>query len=449
MRVSRAVLPAVSCVLLSLVTLKVSGRAAADTPPATPTVCAVSDPGASFSIDMTAAGGEATYPLKDPIPSGATGIRVSWLTEQLLMQPNASAPVEPKPLPFALGYCGPDPHNKAQPLTQYLAPGSDLSALAGADAIVILFVPNEPGRVTRYLKLEWTDSASKPQTMSYKVTGNGGIPDYAKYSRYKLWAYMGYTYLRSQNDKDSFAELLLRTETRWVDERIALKQHHHSRYDQAVRTGELCDADNKNCGSAKFGIVRIYGEAGLTGTIAVATGGSLKQTEIGTTQAFGGNIGLGFGYTRLVSSLRSTDTSAVSVLFVPRLAITSHPAATGANSNSAFTSFDYSANIRIENEPSLDDKVQAGNFEGAYSEFGLGESEQFSRKKVLRLRYDGLLPIPSGSDLLRFALRLQIDAPRPFANKNGTPDNLSNETRLSALFNIDLLALGKRISGTK
>ncbi|HEX7678260.1 MAG TPA: hypothetical protein VF713_09060, partial [Thermoanaerobaculia bacterium] len=276
-----------------------------------------------------------------------------------------------------------------------------------------------------------------------KVTVNSSVPDYASDARYKLWVYTGYTFMRSQNNfSDSYAELLVRVETRWVDERIAFKQkqdHPPPGY-TAPKTPPTA-----------FGIVRIYGEAGLTGTTAAATGGAGNQTTIGgVSQAFGGNFGLGFGYTRLVSHLQPTDTSAFSVLFVPRLGMTSHPAATGADPNSAFTAFDYSANIRIENEPSLDDKVKAGNFEGAYSEFGVGESEQFSRKKFPRLRYDGLLPIPGGTDLFRFALRLQINAPRPFTSKKPDPtDNLANEIRISALFNIDLLQLGKRIAGNK
>jgi len=100
--------------------------------------------------------------------------------------------------------------------------------------------------------------------------------------------------------------------------------------------------------------------------------------------------------------IRPEDTSAFSWLFVPRLGLTSIPAQTG-HPETAFTAYDYSANVRIENEPSLDDKMKAGNFEGGYFEFGFGESERFSRKKFPRLRADGYLPIAGGSDLFRFA----------------------------------------------
>jgi hypothetical protein len=504
-------LPAALCVALSLVTVIASGTAAAADSPSS-NVCGTSPLGAGDSIEMTAIGGEAKYSLQNPIPNGAKSINAGWLTEQLLMQPNASAPAQPtpdlKPFPFTLGFCGPDPNDPSKPLTKYFVFGSKLDELASAEKIVINFVSNEAGKFERYLELTWKADdkpETKPTMKRYKVTVNSGVPDYANDSRYKLWAYTGYTYLRSQNDfKDSFAELLLRFETRWSDARIALKHNHPDIYAEAARTGHRCDSFDEDkwqkkkcllcrifgsligpqptdsaakpkkpnfpddCPAATFGIMRIYGEAGITGTTATAAGSTPSNTTIGgTTEGFAGSTGIGFGRTRLVTAIRPTDTRAFSYLFVPRLGINSIPAATDANGkpltddkgkliSPAFTAFDYSASFRIENEPILlDDTLQAGNFEGAYSEIGVGESQQFTHKRFPRLRFDGLLPVPGGSDIFRFAIRLQVDAPLPFSNRKTytvdkiTTDNMGNEIRISALFNIDLLALGKRIAGNK
>jgi hypothetical protein len=466
---------------------------------------------------MTAVGGEATYSLQNPAKGmNPKSIKAGWLTEHLLMLPNASAAAQPvsdsKPFPFTLGFCGPDPKDKTKPLSQYFVFSDDLSALASAETIIIRFVPNEVGSFVRYLELQWNKPDDAKVTIKrFKVTGNASVPDYASDSRYKLWAYTGYTYLRSKNNfKDSFAELLTRFETRWLDERIAMMKHHPNSYAAAVRSGRRCDgirtrdsryvnklrkrvqvlseraekskdpddiqdlaaaneqlasAEDQDCPTAKFSIVRIYGEAGLTGTAAVATASpdTPNQTTIGgITRAFSGSAGFGIGKTVLVSSVRSTDTSAFSAMGVLRLGMITVPGATDSQGNplkddkgnplpdSSFSAFSYTLSFRLENEPSLDDKLKAGNFEGAYAEIGFGESEQFSRKKYPRLRFDGLLPIPSGSDLFRFALRLQIDAARPFAKgKSDQPSNLANEIRISALFNMDLLQLGRRIAGNK
>jgi hypothetical protein len=456
----RTVLLCVTCVLLSFLAVGAFGQ----------TVCTSTNLGAGTSIEMpTVVGGEATYTLDNPIgkTKTATDIKVSWPPE-----PNASPAANIKPFPFTLGSCGPDPLATTKPLTQYFAPGSDFAELKTAEAIVIRFVPNDSGSFARYLRLTWKESGQE-KTQTYKVTGNAGIPDYAKDARYKIWAYTGFTFLRSQNDfSDSFAELLLRVETRWTDARIAMKHNQPDLYEKIINRGTRCNDDPtpdgpitlgsgvpRKCGSASFGIVRLYGEAGLTGTTASSTGATVG-TIGGAQESFAGGFGVGFGYTRLVTFLRDEDTSAFSLLFVPRLGIKSVPAQTG-KPETAFTAYDYSANIRIENEPRLyskldpDDKIKAGNFEGAYFEFGFGESEQFSRKKFPRLRVDGYLPIPSNSDLFRFAMRLQVDAPRPFAtaktDSTVTPpkprDNLGNEIRISALFNINLLELGKRMAG--
>ncbi|HEX7677095.1 MAG TPA: hypothetical protein VF713_03150, partial [Thermoanaerobaculia bacterium] len=79
-------------------------------------------------IEMTAIGGEAKYSLPNPIPKGAKSINAGWLTEQLLMLPNASAPAQPapdsNPFPLTLGFCGPDPNDPSKPLTKYFVFGS-------------------------------------------------------------------------------------------------------------------------------------------------------------------------------------------------------------------------------------------------------------------------------------------------------------------------------------
>src|SRR4051812_733672 len=211
-----------------------SGTAASGTAAAgdTSVGCAVSPPGANGSIEMTAVGGEATYSLSNPL-KGAKSIKASWLPKQaLLTVPNATAPAQPisesKPFPFTLGFCGPDPKDPKKPLSQYFVFTDDLSALASAETIIIRFVPNEVGSFERYLELQYNNATdqqgTKPAIKRYDVIGNAGAPDYANDARYKIWAYTGFTFLRSQNDfSDSFAELLLRVETRWTDARIAMK----------------------------------------------------------------------------------------------------------------------------------------------------------------------------------------------------------------------------------
>jgi hypothetical protein len=496
-------------------------------PPPTPqptdtssSVCLASNPGASDSIEMTAVGGEATYSLQNPMKGTKSSItNVSWLTKHELqqMQPNATAPFQPisdsKPFPFKLRYCGPNPNDSTKPLIKELVFGSNLQDFASAETIIIDFVSKEVGRLTQYLQLQWKPDGKTDTTKRYEVTVKSDAPDYANDSRYKLWAYTGYTYLRSKNDfHDGFAELLMRFETRWLDERIAMFDHNEDLYNEAVQSGHRCDRSREinklrkevsqklteaqenettaavnalnaanqkladarrlakatgDCPTATFWIVRGYGEAGLTGTAVVASSSQNQpnQTEIGgVTQAFGGGVGLGIGKTLLVSRVKETDTRAFSILLLPRLGMISIPAATDPTThnpipNTAFSAFNYSLNFRFENEQALtkedrvltkDEKVKGGNFEGAYAEIGWGESEQFSRKKFPRLRFDGLVPIPAGSELFRLALRLQIDAARPFSSKKpDVPDNLASEIRISALFNMDIFELFRRIGGGK
>jgi hypothetical protein len=455
----------VLCVVSSLVAL----AANAD-------VCTQNIP-TNDTIELTAIAGEATYSLANPIKGlTATDIKAAWFTDQQLMSGgSASTKTETKPFPFTIGFCRPDPGDTTKPQTVYFTGTDDLSALAGADAqaIVIRFVPTEPGTISRFLRFTWkvpdtsagaaagATKADKPKTV--KVVATAGIPDYAGDSRYKLWAYTGYTFMRSQNDfQDGYAELLARFETRWVDERIAVKHFKPQEYKRIVSSGHRCatwppegappEAYDK-CASPLFSIARIYGNIGLTGTTLVATDAANSTKIGGTKSAFGGDFGVGIGKTRLVSCLKpATDTCAFSWLPVARLGIISIPGDSNATpAIQSRSAFNYSVNFRIENEPNFsDDGSKGGNFEGAYFELGVGESEQFSRKKFPRLRFDGLLPINNGNDLFRFAGRLQIDAPRPFVTKKKDPtDNLANEIRISILLNMDLLELGKRISGKK
>ncbi|MEA2570841.1 MAG: hypothetical protein QOI24_2842 [Acidobacteriota bacterium] len=393
--------------------------------------------------------------------------KVSWLTEPQFLSGTAASSVATGHFPLTIGYCTTDAGGKAD--VKFPIVGIDPQQLAATPALALQFAPTEASNgepFVRYLKLEWSESAAlpagkppaatdTPHSVAYKVVAIAGVPDFASDSRYKLWIYTGYTYLRSKDDfKSGYPEMLLRTETRWQDQRIYMKHYKPVEYAKIVDTGCMVDTrdSNGNCPKWKypaFQILRLYGDMGLTGTTVVAnsaggsTLGDIKQT-------FAANVGVGYGKTVLVSTLKPTDTSAFSAMFVARLGMITIPGSTDAATGTVTDgrgAFNYSANLRIENEPSFrDDGIRGGNFEGAYFEIGIGESEQFSRKKFPRLRADGLLPIAGGSDLFRFATRLQIDAPRPLARQKDGGDNLANEIRLSIVFNIDLLELGKRIS---
>jgi len=454
---------------------------------------------------------EAVYFLENPL-KGKKGVKAEFLTESELLTTGKPAANASAPSPFTLGICtGGAP--------AFALPGGVPPNLDDADGIIIRFVPETTGATTTYLRLvgteptaeteaDNTDDAddSKPEqpNATYKLETIAGVPDTATDSRYKVWAYTGYTYLRSQHDfKDGFAEFLARFETRLVDERVAMEHYEPDRYAEIVRTGKRChagtatkkhvrsgrmvkqgdilvatDADvaarraavagdtfkataadvasgrltragdiiDDICGRPSFAIARIYGEVGLTGT-ALVSADETNNVLGDTSQAFGGSVGAGYGWTRLVGTRDpAKDTNAFSMLFVGRLGILTIPGnSTATPATTSKSAYNYSTNLRIEND------FGAGNFEGAYFEIGWGESEQFTRKKYPRLRFDGLLPINSGSKLFRFAGRLQIDAPRPFPNAKtdpkDPPDNLGNEIRISILFNMDLLELGRRMSG--
>src|SRR5205085_6197994 len=145
----------------------------------------------------------------------------------------------------------------------------------------------------------------------------------------------GYTYLRSKDDfKDGYPEMLLRTETRWQDQRIYMKHYKPVEYAKIVDTGCMVDARDANGNCPKwqypsFPILRLYGDMGLTGTTVVAnssgnsTLGDIKQT-------FAANVGVGYGRTLLVSTLKPTDTSAFSAMGVARLGMITIPGSTDA-----------------------------------------------------------------------------------------------------------------------
>lgn len=396
--------------------------------------------------------------------------KVSWLTEGQFMKNAAPEPAATTRFPLTLGFCTTDGAGKAA--ITYPVLGIDSQQLVATPAFAVQFSRTEGGngeKFVRYLKFEWAESASgaagqaaaatdTPKSEAYRVEAVSGVADYSSDARYKLWAYMGYTFMRSKNDfKDSYPEFLLRTETRWYDDRVFMKRHHPDEYNRVVKLGcfPKSATDDTCTGAPNFSILRLYGDMGFIGT-AVATTNAAGDTVLGKAkQAFASSIGVGYGRTLLVSTLRDTDTSAFSAMGVARLGLATIPGnddtALGPVTQSR-SSYDYSINLRIENEPAFrDDNIRSGNFEGAYFEIGVGESERYSRKKFPRLRTDALLPIGGGSNLIRFATRLQIDTPRPFHRvKNDPkdpPDNLGNEIRLSIVFNIDLLELGKRISG--
>jgi hypothetical protein len=421
--------------------------------------------------------------------------KVSWLTEPQFLSDETAETTAPGHFPLTVGYCKTDGSGNAG--IEFPTIAISPQRVADTPALAVQYTPTEATNgkpFVRYLKIEWLESASgaagqaakpdekdpakqdKPRVVAYKVVANADVQDTSSDSRYKLWVYSGYTFLRSKNDfKDGYPELMMRVETRWNDGRIFMKTHLPKTYAKIVKTGCMPPAeedqdekpiskpDSKGgkttekiaaeafvCHTPMFGIARIYGDMGLVGTAIVANGG--ETSTLGKIkQTFAANIGFGIGKTLLVSTLKDTDTSAFSAMFVPRLGMITIPADDTAGTQGR-SAFNYSLNLRIENEPGFrDDGKRGGNFEGAYFEFGFGESEQYSRKKFPRLRLDALLPIGSGSDLFRFAGRLQIDAPRPFhktkTDPKDPPDNLGNEVRISIVFNMDLLELAKRIGG--
>ncbi|MBV9071418.1 MAG: hypothetical protein JO093_19165 [Acidobacteria bacterium] len=335
-------------------------------------------------------------------------------------------------------------------------------AIAAADAILVEFRPAEAGQTVKFLRVEAKDAAGKDLNPSpvTKVVATAGTPDFSTDSRYKVWLYTGYTYLRTKNDfKDGYPELLARFETRLFDDAIYLEQTDPAKFDRMRK--HLC-LKTDHCGFfPHFNVFRLYGETGLTGTTVASTSTSMTNPPVTTTtvtgvkQAFSGNVGLGYGWTLPVTTRptlpgEAGDTNAFTILAVSRLGIVTVPGVDADTTKNIVakpgtTAFNWSTGIRIENANLL--RGKGGNFEGAYFEFGFGENEQFALKKVPRLRVDGLVPLPAGSDLVRFALRLQLDTTRPFNRKENSESN--GEIRISGLFNIDLKELARRFGGGK
>jgi len=398
-------------------------------------------------------GNAPKFTLKNPAKGGSAA-SVCLLTEGDLEKGHTCATADPLTAAPAVvvGLCTAGANNFNNNLTS--------AAIAGADAILVEFHPAEAGQTVRYLRVEAKDAAGKdlnPPPVT-KVVATAGTPDFATDSRYKVWLYTGYTYLRTKNDfKDGYPELLARFETRLFDNAIYLEQTDHDKFER-MRKHECLSSDN--CGVfPHFNVVRLYGETGLTGTTVATTSttpaAGTTTTVTAVKQAFTGSVGVGYGWTLPVTTRPAApgeagDTNAFTILGVSRLGIVTVPgvdadATKGIAAKQGTTAFSWSVGARIENANLL--RGKGGNFEGAYFEIGIGENEQFARKKVPRLRVDGLVPLPAGSDLVRFALRLQLDTPRPFHPKENA--DTGGEIRISGLFNIDLKELARRFGGGK
>ncbi|MGA8810354.1 MAG: hypothetical protein WB973_20980, partial [Thermoanaerobaculia bacterium] len=267
------------------------------------------------------------------------------------------------------------------------------AGIAAADAILVEFRPTEAGQTVKFLRVEAKDPAGKDLNPSpvTKIVATAGTPDFSTDSRYKVWLYTGYTYLRTKNDfKDGYPELLARFETRLFDNAIFLEQTDLAKFDR-MRKHECLP--NDKCGLfPHFNVLRLYGETGLTGTTVASTSTTATTPPVTTTtvtgvkQAFAGNVGVGYGWTLPVTTRPALpgevgDTNAFTILAVSRLGIVTVPGVDAdATKNIAAkpgtTAFSWSTGIRIENANLL--RGKGGNFEGAYFEVGFGENEQFT-----------------------------------------------------------------------
>jgi hypothetical protein len=366
---------------------------------------------------------------------GKAKAKLCMLTESDVVNGHTCANPDPlsAPSPLSIGLCTNGNANFNPTLTS--------DEIVAADQILVQFSPTEAGETKRTLRLEVTKADDTADfNRMYTIVGTAGVPDFAKDSRYKLWLYTGYTYLRTKSDfKDGYPEILARFETRLYDQRIFMKKHDRAQYDKIV------NHEVNNCRHLVpcFPILRLYGETGLTGTTVQSGSGNDPNTAAPKVkQAFEGSFGIAPGVTLPVTTENSQqDTNAFSVLFPLRLGIITVPGVDAQGTTAAIpgrTAFNWSGNLRIENE-------SGGNFEGTYFELGVGESEQFTRKKVPRLRADGLMPLNSGSTLFRFAMRLQLDTTSPFNKKENVEPG--GEIRISILFNMDLKELARRFSG--
>jgi hypothetical protein len=398
-----------------------------------------------------------------------------WLTKKDLVAGGTCPATLDAPPPYTIATCtaSDDAKNGTK---NFNSSALNAAGLASATALIITFNPTQTNVLTdHYLRFDWKEGTTAKNAIM-ELDSSAAPPDYAADSRYKFWLYTGYTFLRTQNDfKDSFPELRARFESRLLDERLSMMKYHASEYDDLLAGGskrtavveascvEKCGAD-ANCVAKcpvkfvrvrrpTFAIMRSYGDVGLTGTTVVTTdtGGTAITNK--TRRAFDGNVGFGYGRSFLVAPQKSDDTSIFAWLAVVRLGMVSIPGQDAdPNANppkdaiAGATAYSYFIGPRLENE--------TGHYEGAYSELAIGETSQFTRKKVPRLRFDGLLPFNDPGNWFRIALRLQVDSGFPFTtlkkNKDGTPDTSQNqdvagEIRISALFNIDVMELANRL----
>lgn len=458
--------------------------------------CAKSDYPKDGIVLQSTGGGPAEFRLKNPIQPLADdqkskiddkSIKVCWVTEQELLNatPCEKATIPSTPLPVVLGTCS---VSADKPVDEFPATGFDPARLKTAQALVIRFTPTEPVQVSRYLRVQWklkenaTPIPSVESPLLYKVTTNAGAARLDEDSRYKLWLYTGYSFLRSSNDfSDSYPELRLKVETRLADERLAMRVHDPARYARIVAANKYCPAetgpatvtvDDKTkitgsdllivktengetrttpvppagtcTGRPTFKILRLYGETGLTNVSPAATTADTVAT-VRTNQAFDGSFAIGYGRTLLVSPALPSDTNAFSFQVLYRLGITSLPKRTVTDGDNQPTTFPgevrygHYLGARVENE--------GGHFEGAYTEIGIGQSDQFTIKKLPRMRIDALLPVNDPGNLIRIAGRVQFDTARPFAKvkKNGLENSNQGEIRISLLFNFDLKELAHRL----
>ncbi len=378
------------------------------------------------------ADGPATFSVRNPA-KGAASATLCLVTDEDNTNGRNCAAVAADPItapsPVDIGLCTTGTNN--------FNPVKTSAEIIAADAIVLNLTTS--GEVRRHLRIEGKDSAGKDMLRIYDV--NAGAPDLADDSRYKLWLYTGYTYLRTQSDfKNGYAEVLARFETRLSDERIWMKKNNFDLYNRMANVQCGNNACNR---SPYFKVFRLYGETGLTGATVIVDNGATSSSRI--KQAFAGSFGLGYGWTIPVTVEKNHDTNAFTVLGIGRLGVVTIPGVDAdpnatppiTSATPGKTAYNSFLGVRIENET-------GGGFEGAYLELGGGESEQFTRKKLPRLRFDGLVPFTRSAGAFRLAARLQLDTATPFNRKQNVDP--AGEIRISLLLNMDVHELVKRLS---